>query len=74
MTSPKHGGWTVTAQRHEYLSIGPVPAMPSASRLIAAANKTMEIDAAAENAKGERLSSRVAQATYLAQSLASDTE
>lgn len=48
--------------------------MPSASRLTAEANKTMKIDAAAENAKGERLSSRVAEATYLAQSLASDTE
>lgn len=65
---------SVTAQRHEYLSIMPVKAMPSASRLTAAANKTMKIDAAAENAKGERLSSRVAEATYLAQSLAGDTE
>ena len=59
--------------QHSDTSIGPVPAMPSASRFTAEANKTMKIDAAAENAKGERLSSWVAEATYLAQSLASDT-
>ena len=47
--------------QHSDMSIRPVPAMPSASRLTGKANKTMEIDAAAENAKGERLSNHEVQ-------------